>query len=159
MATAGVERPLNIVLIDGDPLQRGAIIDYLAERRQVEVTEIDTEHGFREALPGLIEQPPDMFIMELLMRWADPIPGAPPVPEDVREGGHFRAGQRIVRLLVESPISHVPVIVSSVLDGEDVMNGGMESLAQHPHCIYIKKVMGMEQLVGYVGTLAPKKVT
>ncbi len=148
MATAGAERPLNVVLIDGDPVQRKQIIAYLYEgRRPVEVTEIDTEHGFREALPRLIQYPPDLFIIEMIMRWSKCDFGLVPssFPEDVRRGGRFRAGARIVELLAQSPIGNVPVVVHSVINAEDVYfdrRNAMDVLARHPHCLFIQKSRG-----------------
>jgi CheY-like chemotaxis protein len=80
---------------------------------------VSTEHGFREWLAGVEGELPVIIVMDVMLRWCDPAPDMPPMPDDVRAEGFSRAGVRCVNLLLKnSHTQHVPFVVFTVLDAD-----------------------------------------
>lgn len=112
---------MRIVLVEDDYLQAEDIELSLSRAYgEVSVERIPTESAFRMRLPSLAANPPDIFIIDIMLRWTDPSPLMSPSPEDAR-GKNYRAGLRC-RSLVESDhtLCKIPVVLYTVLEYSDL---------------------------------------
>jgi CheY-like chemotaxis protein len=86
-----------------------------------QIRRISTELGFRSRLADIADDPPDVIIMDIMLRWTDPSPDLQEPPADVRKDGFYAAGLRCERLLAENErTSGIPVIFYTVLEESDV---------------------------------------
>lgn len=111
-----------IVVVEDDHLQDGPLQDLLREQfPTARVEAVFTERDFRGRLAGYRDDPPDVVIMDVMMRWADPRPGDPPPPPEVLAGGYRRAGIRCVEQMAGEPaLRTVPVIYYTILERTDL---------------------------------------
>lgn len=114
------------VIVEDDHLQRGPLEENLKiafPGSQVAV--LGSEHEFREYLPRLVESPPDLVLMDVMLRWSLPSPKAAEPPADVTEGGYYRAGLRCATLLLSDERSRtVPVVLYTILERSDLERDG-----------------------------------
>jgi CheY-like chemotaxis protein len=112
----------RIVVVEDDHLQEGPLEEELLLRfPDARIQTMCTESEFRARLGEMRESVPDVVIMDVMLRWAFPSPDAPPMPEDVETGGHYRAGLRCVRLLAEDDVLRdVPVLLLTILERADL---------------------------------------
>jgi hypothetical protein len=81
----------------------------------VEVSTIETESSFGAALPALKATPPNIIVLDMLLRWAD----SP--SEGSTEPDFFAAGVRCGELLRADPrTAGIPIIYYSVLDRDQI---------------------------------------
>lgn len=83
---------------------------------------ISTEKAFREYLDRLMPaDAPDLFIVDMMLRWTDPAPNLAEPPDDVQRGGFVQAGLRCVERILQNPVTaKTPIIINTVLDEEDI---------------------------------------
>lgn len=109
-----------IVLIEDDDMQAGWVKKQLMSEPWLDEPRwlwIETEHEFRQKLPELGADPPDLIIMDVMLNWAVAAPDMASPPEDVNQGGYVRAGLRCERMLAESPSTqNIPVILFTILE-------------------------------------------
>jgi CheY-like chemotaxis protein len=115
-----------IVIVEDDHLQEGPLQEQLEDAFPgARITTVVTEHEFRERLAEFHEDPPDIVIMDVMLRWAYPAPGAAAAPADVVAGGYYRAGLRCADLLAEDPeLRGVPVVFYTILERSDLERDG-----------------------------------
>jgi DNA-binding response OmpR family regulator len=110
-----------VSLEDDEPfwdLMKDALVDAFPG---IELSWIRTESEFRERLEKFAAAPPDLFILDVMVKWADPAENMPLPTEDVREEKYYRAGLRCrKRLAQNSATSSVPVILFTVLEAADI---------------------------------------
>jgi len=113
---------MTIFLVEDDYLQADWICQKLREGiPDADVRLIPTEADFRSHLDQIASQQPDVVVMDVMLRWADPRPELEFPPRDVQEEGFYRAGLRCQRMLAEdSRTSQVPVILYTVLERTDL---------------------------------------
>jgi CheY-like chemotaxis protein len=113
---------VKILIVEDDPLQVDLIFPSLVKAfHRGEIKNISTEHEFRARLDEISNDPPDVVVMDVMLRWTDPAPDMPVWPDDVRLEGHYLAGIRCSRLLAENNITrHIPVILYTVLTEKDL---------------------------------------
>jgi DNA-binding NarL/FixJ family response regulator len=114
---------MKVLLVEDDYLQEEAIREEIEARfPDATVETIYTESDFRAQLPSIVGAPPDVVLMDCMIRWTDPSPemdrNLP--PPDVRDGGIARAGLRCQQLLA-SHDPELPVILYTVLDRADLV--------------------------------------
>ena len=86
------------------------------------VRHIRTESGFIDGFDEISDTPPDLVLMDMMLRWADPAPDAPMTPQAY--AGFQRAGLRCVNMLQSHPgTSRVPIIITTVLEDVDFEPG------------------------------------
>jgi DNA-binding NarL/FixJ family response regulator len=114
--------PPTFVIVEDDHLQQGPLEENLLDAFPgAQVTVLGSEHQFREQLPQLIESPPDLVLMDVMLRWALPSPNTPEPPTEVTEGGYYRAGLRCASLLLADQRSRmVPVVLYTILERSDL---------------------------------------
>jgi CheY-like chemotaxis protein len=113
---------MKILLVEDDYLQEEAIVVAIRkEFPQIQVEILNTELEFRQALDRIAAEPPDLIILDVMMRWTDPSPEMVPQPDEVKEGKYYRAGIRCEKLLRTRPeTKRIPVIFYSILELKDL---------------------------------------
>ena len=111
-----VPKDQYLLVVEDDPEQAEAIANALRRRcRNHDVLVVETESEFRRRLAEISEHPPDVAIIDVILRWSDPDPPIPKRPAGVDEGGIQKAGLRCEQLLVLNPATaQVPVIFYTV---------------------------------------------
>ena len=140
------------VVVEDDHLQTGPLEENLKVAFPgAQVTVLGSEHQFREHLPRLVESPPDLVLMDVMLRWSLPSPNAPEPPADVTEGGYYRAGLRCANLLLADERSRtVPVVLYTILERSDLERDG-QGLPDNSS--YVGKSSDIEVLLRKVRTL------
>src|SRR5262249_17444212 len=110
----------------------------------VKIQVISTEFGFRQSLPEILNDPPDIIVLDVMLRWADPEPDLEPPPDQVKKEGFYRAGLRCAKLLREQPATEkLPVILYSVLEHSDIAR----DLEENPLVHHLRKDSDYDPLV------------
>jgi CheY-like chemotaxis protein len=123
---------MRILLVEDDLEQANAIETALHSHfSDLTIWNLYDEYAFRCALPSLRDDPPDIVIMDVILRWHSTAPSFPPPPPDVREGGVYRSGLRCLAMLLKSSeFSKTPVVLYSALDRGNVSRE-LENLPDH----------------------------
>lgn len=116
-------RPPKILIVEDDHMQTDFIDPALRQAfRGSEIKYLNTEHEFRVAMDDIVKDPPDVAVIDVMLRWTDPDPDLPPPPEDVNTGAYHHAGIRCAKLLAENEkINQIPVILYTVLETTDIL--------------------------------------
>ena len=140
---------LHLVVVEDEHLQEEPITEHLrAVFAGARVLTLRTEEEFRARLPAMRADVPDLVLMDVMLRWADPRPGIPEPPEDVLSGGYYRAGQRCAQLLLDDPVlCAVPVVLFTILERSDLERDGERLPA---NTSYIGKNVELEVLTRHV---------
>jgi CheY-like chemotaxis protein len=111
-----------IVVVEDDHLQEGPLQEQLEDAFPgARIATVVTEQEFRDMLAVFRADPPDIVIMDVMLRWAYPAPGAAAPPPDVVAGGYYRAGLRCAELLLADPaLCGVPVVYYTILERSDL---------------------------------------
>jgi CheY-like chemotaxis protein len=143
---------LHFVIVEDDHLQKGPLEDRLRlSFSGAEVTTLSSEHQFREQLTSLRDSPPDLVLMDVMLRWTLPSPSAPVPPADVAEGGYYRAGLRCANLLAaDDRLRDVPVILYTILERSDLER---DDKTLPPNSSYVGKSGDVEVLLRKVRDL------
>jgi CheY-like chemotaxis protein len=141
-----------IVVVEDDYLQANLISAKLEQSFPVaRIERISTELGFRCSLDDMAKDPPDVVIIDIMLRWTDPAPDLQTPPADVREEGFFRAGFRCERLLSEREgTREIPVILYTILTSTDL---GQEIQYLRQNVTYLDKEASSEELIKLVRAL------
>ncbi|MGB8508127.1 MAG: response regulator [Pyrinomonadaceae bacterium] len=140
---------MRILVVEDDHLQAEDICPRLREAfGGCEVDLIKTESEFRLQLEAIAAAPPDVVVLDMMLRWADPSPDETKAPEDVKLEGYFYAGVRCARLLAERESTKgVPVILYTVLEPVDVQQV-KERLS--PSTRYLRKQSDLTPLIDLI---------
>ena len=146
---------MKIRLIEDDHIQAEVICGDLDREFKTEVALIRTENEFRNCLSVLEKDPPDVFIIDVMLRWEDPKPNFEMPPEEVREGGFYRAGLRCAKLLSGNrQMANIPVILYSVLEKEDLEH---ELGTLPPNITFLTKESDLKPLIREVRSVVCQK--
>jgi CheY-like chemotaxis protein len=142
-----------IVVVEDDHLQEGPLIDQINDTFPGgRVKSIYTEHEFREQLTELHHEIPDLVIMDVMLRWADPRPGNADPPEEVAREGFYRAGLRCAELIAaDDKLRAVPVILYTILEKDDLERQGKPLPA---NVTYVRKSTDLDVLLRKVHEFA-----
>jgi CheY-like chemotaxis protein len=136
---------VRIVLVEDDRLQQAeyshVVLDIVDG---CDLRLVSTESEFRQFLDDArSEAAPALFIIDAMLRWADPGSDMPPMPGEVLDGGFHQAGTRCVRAIRALPeLAHVPVVLLSALEREDALG----SLYDRTNVFYCRKGGGHDSL-------------
>ncbi|MFN7961901.1 MAG: hypothetical protein U0002_11570 [Thermoanaerobaculia bacterium] len=113
---------MRVVLVEDDYPQGMATREEIFSLfPQAQILWIKSESAFRLALSDLAAEPPDLFILDVMVRWAGTERPIPEPPMEIKREGFFRAGLRCQRLLAAEPrLRSVPVLLLSVLEERDL---------------------------------------
>jgi len=101
----------------------------------VEIRHFGVESDFRSGFNVIAENPPFLFLVDVMFPWTRPSAEMPSIPNDVVHGGVYRAGFRCLHQVSEDArTSQVPALVHSVLALQDVA----EEMAAFPHAHYLQ---------------------
>jgi CheY-like chemotaxis protein len=115
-----------ILVVEDDHLQEGPLAESLTSVvAGADVETMSTEQAFRQSIPRLRQQPPDLVVMDVMLRWSFPSPDAAPPPDDVVADGYYRAGLRCASLLLDDErLRDVPVLLYTILERSDLERDG-----------------------------------
>jgi hypothetical protein len=113
---------MNIVSLEDDEPFWDLLNETLeSEFRDIHLHWIHTESQFIEQIPDFIKNPPDLFLLDVMVKWADASAEMPTPPKAVEAGKYFRAGIRCrMRLLDHPKTKFIPVVLFTVLEQEDM---------------------------------------
>lgn len=128
---------MKIILIEDDFLQAEMMADLLRQELESTVEIIRTEFDFCGQLEEIGQNPPNVFVIDVMLRWTDPGPVMTMQPRDVLDGGRERAGFRCQeRLAAIDATREVPVILYSFFD-DSQFDHKVRSLP--PSAVYLQK--------------------
>jgi CheY-like chemotaxis protein len=108
-----------IVIVEDDPEQADFVKEKILRRLpRYDVQIVETESEFLERLPVLLQSPPAVAAIDIILRWSNPdkIPQRTP---EVEAGTIREAGLRCEQLLRKSPVTaRIPVILYTVTNGK-----------------------------------------
>lgn len=142
---------MRILLVEDDPLQAESILASLkAHFAGMGIKHLSTEQEFRAKLDEIAASPPDLVILDVMLRWTDPSPGLEVPPEEVRRERHYRAGLRCQRLLSQKLGDDCPpILLYTILETDDVgpLPSGVDHLSKSsdlgPLIVRIRQLVSM----------------
>lgn len=136
---------MRILIVEDDHLQEGPFEEHLQDAfPDAQIDTVPTEKDFRHRLPQLQAQPPDVVVMDVMLRWDFPRRGAPPPPEDVQEGGYHWAGVRCAELMAADPaLRRTPVVFCTIVERADLERDGR---TLPPNSRYVRKSADLDGL-------------
>jgi CheY-like chemotaxis protein len=134
----------RVLVVEDDYLQADWLEETLKKSfTDLNVQQIRTESEFRNKLGNLRRDPPDLILLDVMLRWTDPSPKID-VPTEEAKNGFFRAGLRCERLLRQhKETRRIPVILYTVLQETDL---GKE-LIKTPPTYYVGKATDSSYLI------------
>lgn len=141
---------MKILVVEDDHLQ----VEWIGQNLQkqfpaAQVEAIRTELAFREKLREIVARPPDIVIMDVMLRWTDPSSSVADAPEDVKKEGVYKAGLRCKKLLAEKGARQIPVLLYTVLERSDLP---VKAEGGSPDC-YLRKEGKIGELAEQVSRL------
>lgn len=113
---------MRILLLEDQPLEQRSIADSLERAFPSVVLEcLRTEYEFRSRLEAITKDPPDIFIVDMMLPWTSVSEDMAMPPEEVKTEGYYRAGLRCQRLLAtQEQTKDKTVIFYTVLERHDL---------------------------------------
>ena len=144
---------MRILLVEDDPLQVELIGEFLTADSafpHAVIKRISNESEFITNFEEIATDIPDVVIMDIMLRWADPSPEFAPPPDEIAEEGFYRAGLRCERLLANDPrTAEVPIILYTILGNGDLS----DELPQRPQTVYLAKDFEPKELIKQIITV------
>ncbi len=147
---------MKIMVVEDDYLQA----DWIQQKLELEipgskVKTISTECQFRDYFNIIISDPPDVIVMDVMMRWTDPDPEMRPAPHEVVQGLFFRAGLRCIKLLAEDQRTNkIPVILYTILGKNDLEDEPID----HQDFFHLPKDASMQSLIRRIQEIRDRKL-
>jgi CheY-like chemotaxis protein len=142
---------MHVLIVEDDYLQADWLGQILRDQLSgVEIELIRNEQRFYDWLESLKSSPPDLVILDVMLRWTDPGSGIS-APEEVMKGGYYRAGLRCEKLLRQKERTRsTPVILYTVLEALDL---AAETDGISDKSIYLGKSSNASPLIDVVQKL------
>ncbi len=142
---------MRVILVEDNWREAKAVEKDLAAALRCNTSTIRTELEFRDRLEEIERNPPDLFVVDVSLRWTAPGPDFRPEPDDVRAGGRGRAGFRCVQRLQQRLATRgVPIVLYSHFSRFH-FEDELKDLS--PSVIYVKKTSDPESLVQAIRAL------
>jgi CheY-like chemotaxis protein len=144
---------MYIIIVDDDHNFVQLLNDRLKDKfKNVKIHRIKTEFEFRSEMNEIVKKPPDLFLIDIMMRWADPSENMPEASPEVLEGGYPKAGLRCQRLLTaDERTKNIPIILYTILERRDLAS----ELQELPGNVqYLRKDSNLLPLLNLIDTLA-----
>jgi len=146
---------MNILIVEDDYLQADSIYEKVKQAFRLAPQKISTEQQFRTQLNEIEKQPPDLIIMDVMLRWTDPSPDLDieSTPPEVLHQGFYRAGVRCGRLLADSEIlRRTPIILYTILERADLEND-LKELSGRLRIVHLRKESDPDPLIQLIRDL------
>jgi DNA-binding response OmpR family regulator len=113
---------MYILLVEDDYLQADWIEASLKTAfGNIQVERIATEQEFYARVPEIVANPPDVIVIDVMLRWTDPSREMVEPPPAVEKDGFYRAGIRCQEKLAEQKeTSQIPIVLYTVLERIDL---------------------------------------
>jgi CheY-like chemotaxis protein len=146
----------TIVVVEDDYLQADWIQARLEEAfPQVNILPVSTESEFLRRFDEIASSRPDVVVMDVMLRWADPSPNIADMTDDVKKEGFYRAGLRCaLTMAADARTAEVPVILYTVLEGADLKD---EFRNLPPNVQYVPKQPELEPLFQKINELTHQR--
>jgi CheY-like chemotaxis protein len=137
---------MKILLVEDDHFQAEQIRSALEESfSKLSFEKVDSEHEFYSKLGDIERNPPDVIIMDVMLRWTHPSRDMPDPPEEVLAEKHYRAGFRCLKRLAEREATkRIGVILYTVLESGDI-DKDLKTLPSN--VIYLRKEANYEPFI------------
>ena len=136
---------MRVILVEDNWREAEAVEKDLAAALRCNTSTIRTELEFVDRLEEIEKNPPDLFVLDVSLRWTTPGPDFRPEPDEVRAGGRGRAGFRCAQRLQQRLATRgLPIVLYSHFSRfqfEDELKDLPRSV------IYVKKTSDPEALV------------
>jgi CheY-like chemotaxis protein len=109
----------RILVVEDDSADADPIREQLQARFGARVDVISTEREFVDKFEEIATRPPDVIVMDVMLRWTRPSPDLTEesIPARVREEGFYFAGLRCIDMLEQdSRTRKIPYVIYSGLD-------------------------------------------
>jgi CheY-like chemotaxis protein len=144
--------PLRILIVEDDHLQEGPFEEQLQDAfPDADIETVPTEREFRRRFAGYQGRPPDVVIMDVMLRWDFPSRNPEPPPAEVVAGGYHRAGLRCAELMAaDARLRRTPVLFCTIVERSDLERDGR---VLPPNSRYVRKSADLEVLTRTVRDL------
>jgi CheY-like chemotaxis protein len=137
---------LRVLLVEDDHVQRNYVRQALADGLKADVDTKTCEWEFQRDFDLLALNPPDVAVLDIMLRWASP---SKDVAEPPKDSTPYHAGLRCAKRLKGDPRTQgVKVILYSVLPKEDIpdvaLPEGAIFIVKEPDCQNLIDVMRSE---------------
>src|SRR5437763_8333735 len=114
---------------------------------------LTSESEFRAQIDAYCTAPPDLFVLDVMVRWTKPAPVMAEPPDDAKTNGYFRAGFRCAKLLRDAGVSS-PIIFYTILENTDV-NADLAKLHELniKDATYLRKARRSNELLKMIGDI------
>lgn len=143
---------MRLLLLEDDSLQAEWISNELGLHfPEIEILRIATESEFRNRFEEIASNPPDVAVLDVMLRWSDLGPSVQERPDDIRQHGHFRAGLRCERMITSDPRTRgTRVVMYTVLSARDL---GKELESTGQNVVYLAKDSDVSNLIMLIRSL------
>jgi CheY-like chemotaxis protein len=148
----------RILIVEDDYLQVDLIKTALQKEpdfspAKATIDRISTERQFHTRFEEIKSNPPDVIIMDVMLRWDDPAPKMEPPPPEIKRRGFYRAGLRNEEMLaLDEKTRDIPVILYTLLEDID-----LKEMPERSKLRYLPKDSSLDPLVQLVRALIVHK--
>jgi CheY-like chemotaxis protein len=139
---------MYILIVEDDEPQFNLVKSGLERIRALSADRIEriaTELEFQKKFDELAENKPDVIIMDVMLRWTNPMREMPPSPGDMD-----RAGIRCEKMLANNnKTKDIPVILYTVLSRDDLK----DDLPNRPNVRYLDKDFNSSRIAKEVSSM------
>jgi len=147
---------MRILVVEDDPLQSDSLLKVL--KRSFANVRFDpilkSEAAFCFAIDQIFSDPPDIILIDVMLRWTEKRGSDAPVPPAlVDEEGYYRAGIRCQRLAAEfekKTGKTIPIVLLTILDAGTLRK---DTSALPPHVAHVKKEADPIELIAKIREL------
>src|ERR1017187_3901603 len=113
---------MKILIVEDEKLQAQWLTENLVQAFPgSSIESFGTESTFVSHFEDIAAAPPDVIVMDVMLRWADPTSDLQMPPDEVQHEGLFRAGLRCKSLLANDERTRdIPVVLHTVLERADL---------------------------------------
>ena len=114
---------MRIIVLEDVPIAAASLVHLIrSECAEAQIRVLDNEFEFNQAHSDFIKQQPNLFVLDMRVRWtsSDLVAAVPPIDYQ-RTGSWRRAGLRCCRLLLSDERTRdLPIVLTSVLEDREV---------------------------------------
>lgn len=144
---------IKIVYVEDNDIHADLVRKKLEQERNsigasaIQFAGIETESEFVEQLPELREHPPDLVLIDVMLRWQNAASVLKEVPPDVKSEGFWRAGLRCYERLRAAGM-RCPVVLYTVASDTELKEEFDKW--RDPALFHLEKSKSLDDLVGMI---------